>query len=29
MEFTAKRNIPTDIPWRDLTPQQRNWVIDG
>jgi len=29
LEFAAKRNIPTDIPWRDLTPQQRAWVIDG
>src|SRR5437867_1371832 len=29
MEFAGKRNIPTDIPWRDLTADQRRWVIDG
>ncbi|MCG3149974.1 MAG: UvrABC system protein A [Verrucomicrobiae bacterium] len=29
MEFAAKRNIPTDIPWRALTDNQRQWVIDG
>ncbi len=29
MEFAAKRKIPTDVPWRELTPQQRGWVIDG
>ncbi len=29
MEFAGKRGIPTDIAWRDLTPQQRSWVIDG
>jgi len=29
MEFAAKRNIPTDISWRDLTTDQRHWVIDG
>jgi len=29
MEFAAKRHIPTDIPWRDLTADQRHWVIDG
>jgi len=29
MEFARKRNIPTDIPWRDLTDAQRRWVIDG
>jgi excinuclease ABC subunit A len=29
MEFAAKRNIPTDIPWRDLTAAQRQWVIEG
>ncbi|MEI6085444.1 MAG: excinuclease ABC subunit UvrA, partial [Verrucomicrobiota bacterium] len=29
MEFAGKHNIPTDIPWRDLTAAQRRWVIDG
>ena len=27
--FARKRGIPTDIPWRDLTAEQRRWVIDG
>ncbi len=27
--YAKKRAIPLDIPWRDLTPEQRNWVIDG
>ena len=29
MEFAARRGIPTDVPWRALTDDQRNWVIDG
>ncbi len=29
MEFASQRDIPTDIPWRDLTADQRRWVIDG
>jgi len=24
-----KRGIPLDVPWRDLTDEQRRWVIDG
>ena len=29
LKFAGQRNIPTDIPWRDLTATQRHWVIDG
>jgi excinuclease ABC subunit A len=29
MQFARKRGIPTDIPWRDLTADQRRWVIEG
>jgi len=29
IEFARRRNIPTDIPWRDLTDAQRHWVLDG
>ncbi len=27
--FARKAGIPMDVPWRDLTPKQRAWVIDG
>jgi excinuclease ABC subunit A len=29
MEFAGKRGIPTDVPWRELTTDQRRWVIEG
>ncbi len=29
LKFARRRGIPTDAPWRSLTPQQRSWVIDG
>jgi excinuclease ABC subunit A len=29
LRFARKRGIPTDVPWRDLTEEQRRWVIDG
>jgi excinuclease ABC subunit A len=29
MEFAAQRGIPTDVPWRELTADQRRWVIEG
>jgi excinuclease ABC subunit A len=29
MSFAAQRGVPTDVPWRDLTPGQRAWVLDG
>ncbi len=25
----AKDGIPLDVPYRDLTPEQQHWVIDG
>ena len=28
-KFAKKRGIPLDVPWRDLTDEQRRWVIDG
>jgi excinuclease ABC subunit A len=29
MRFARKRGIPTDVPWRELTEQQRTWVLEG
>ncbi len=29
MRFARKRGIPTDVPWRDLTEADRQWVIEG
>ena len=29
VKFAKKRSIPLDRPWRELTPEQRAWVIDG
>ena len=29
MGFAARRGIPTDVPWRDLTDADREWVIEG
>jgi excinuclease ABC subunit A len=29
MKFARKRGIPVDVPWRELTEAQRNWVIEG
>jgi len=29
MDFARKRKIPKDVPWRELTDAQRQWVIDG
>ena len=29
VKFARKRGIPLDTPWRDLTEEQRRWVIDG
>jgi excinuclease ABC subunit A len=28
-KHAKKQGIPLDIPWRDLPPQVRNWVLDG
>jgi excinuclease ABC subunit A len=27
--LAKKRGVPLDTPWRDLTDEQRAWVIDG
>ena len=29
MRYASERGIPTDVPWRELTAEQRAWVIDG
>jgi excinuclease ABC subunit A len=29
VRFARRRGIPLDVPWRDLTPEQQRWVIDG
>lgn len=29
VRFARKRRIPIDMPWRDLTQEQRRWVIEG
>ncbi|HEX7374380.1 MAG TPA: excinuclease ABC subunit UvrA, partial [Steroidobacteraceae bacterium] len=29
VRYAKKRGIPLDTPWRDLTDEQRRWVIDG
>ncbi|MGH8256598.1 MAG: excinuclease ABC subunit UvrA, partial [Steroidobacteraceae bacterium] len=29
LRFAAKRGIPTDVPWRQLSAEQRRWVIEG
>src|SRR5262249_14035525 len=29
LKFARKRGIPIDTPWRELTEEQRRWVIDG
>ncbi|MGD8475609.1 MAG: excinuclease ABC subunit UvrA, partial [Burkholderiales bacterium] len=28
-KYAHKRNIPLDTPWRELTQQQRQWVLEG
>ncbi|HUN71495.1 MAG TPA: hypothetical protein VMU52_04235 [Steroidobacteraceae bacterium] len=28
-KFAKKRGIPLDVPWRELRPEHRRWVIDG
>jgi excinuclease ABC subunit A len=27
--FARKRGVPLDTPWRDMSEEQRRWVIDG
>ena len=29
LKFARKRGIPVETPWRELTDEQRRWVIDG
>jgi excinuclease ABC subunit A len=29
IRFARKRNIPIDVPWRELTEEQRRWVLEG
>jgi excinuclease ABC subunit A len=29
LRFARKRGIPVDVPWRELTEEQRTWVIEG
>ncbi len=29
MGFAHRRAIPTDVPWQDLTEQDRHWVLEG
>jgi excinuclease ABC subunit A len=29
VEYAGKRGVPVDIPWRELTPAQRGWVLEG
>jgi excinuclease ABC subunit A len=29
MHFAKQRGIPTDIPWQNLSEEEKSWVIDG
>ena len=29
MSFARRRNIPANVPWRDLSPDHQKWVIEG
>jgi len=29
MAFARRRKVPVDVPWRDLSPEHRRWVIEG
>jgi len=29
VRFARRRGVPLDTPWRDLSEEQRRWVIDG
>ena len=29
LELARAREVPVDIPWRDLTPEQRDWIWRG
>jgi len=29
VQYAKKRGVPVNVPWRELTAGQRNWVIEG
>jgi excinuclease ABC subunit A len=29
VQYAKKRGVPVDAPWRELKPEDRQWVIDG
>ncbi len=29
IKYARKRGIPLDVPWRELTDEQRTWVLEG
>jgi excinuclease ABC subunit A len=29
LKYARKRGVPVDVPWDDLTAEQRGWVIEG
>lgn len=29
LKFARKRGVPVDVPWRELSPAQREWVLEG
>ena len=29
VEYAKKRGVPLDLPWRELTPDHRRWVLEG
>ncbi len=29
LKYARKRGVPVDVPWRELTDEQRRWVVDG
>jgi excinuclease ABC subunit A len=29
VQYARKRRVPLDVPWRELEPQHRRWVLEG
>ena len=29
LRFARRRGVRTDVPWRDLSPEERRWVLEG
>ncbi len=29
LKYARRRGVPVDVPWRELTDEQRRWVIEG